>query len=317
MSHSIEHDEFSKYAPRWLREGSMRREDAITLPPVQQLPKLRSDPPPWHAPSPFEGDVRPWRTGEMPEQQIVVTGLSLEPRTGVLERMFWTAAILSVAVSAAGAVGVLLFPHSPRNEIQADNSSQLSTVSSQVAMVSQREKSPIAKSTARLATSDADLAESPPATDGAGVAAAAKPVPQAANAVYAVATTAVAPTEGLPTQQPRLQPQIQSGSSLTPPQARRGLSADEIGRLTYRGEAYLAQGDVAAARVLLVRAAEAQDARAALALGSTYDPNVLKRMGVVGIQADLGQARAWYERAAEFGSDEARRRLSALARPGH
>jgi hypothetical protein len=318
MSHTIERDEFSKYAPRWLREGTTKPGDALTLPPVQRLPKLRSDEPPWHGPSPFEGDVRPWRTGEMPEQAIVTTVPSFatsSARTGVVERLFWTAAILSVAVSAAGAVGVLLFPHTSKNDVQTDNSSAVSAASSQVAMVSQREKSPITKSTARLGTSDADPAELTPATEGARGAAEAKPAAQAANAVYAVATAAVATPEGLISQQTRSQPQVQTGSSPVPLQARgrRGLSADEIGRLTHRGEAYLAQGDVAAARVLLLRAAEARDARAALALGSTYDPNVLKRMGVVGIQPDPDQAHAWYERAAEFGSEEASQRLIALA----
>jgi TPR repeat protein len=93
----------------------------------------------------------------------------------------------------------------------------------------------------------------------------------------------------------------------------RNFSSDEIDRMVSRGEAFLAQGDVSAARVVLVRAAEARDPRAALALGSTYDPTVLQRMGAVGIRPDPEKAHFWYERAAEFGSGEAGKRLTALA----
>jgi TPR repeat protein len=96
-------------------------------------------------------------------------------------------------------------------------------------------------------------------------------------------------------------------------QADRKFSADEIDRMVRQGEAFLKQGDVSAARVVLVRAAEAHDPRAALALGSTYDPTVLQRMGAVGIKPDAEKAHFWYERAAEFGSGEANKRLTALA----
>jgi hypothetical protein len=95
--------------------------------------------------------------------------------------------------------------------------------------------------------------------------------------------------------------------------ADRTFSPDEIDRMVSRGEAFLKQGDVSAARVVLVRAAEARDPRAALALGSTYDPTVLQRMGAVGIRPDPEKAHFWYERAAEFGSGEAGKRLTALA----
>jgi hypothetical protein len=107
--------------------------------------------------------------------------------------------------------------------------------------------------------------------------------------------------------------QGEQSSALRPANNKRILSPDEVGQLIDRGEASFAQGDVAAARLLLERAAEAGDPRAALKLGATYDPTVLRGMNVVGIRPDQEQARAWYERAAEFGSREASQRLSALA----
>jgi hypothetical protein len=93
----------------------------------------------------------------------------------------------------------------------------------------------------------------------------------------------------------------------------RRLAADEVTALLKRGQDLVASGDLAAARLLLQRAAEAGDARAALALAATYDPVVLEQMRTQGITADPSLARAWYERAKQFGSAEATRRLEVLA----
>lgn len=97
------------------------------------------------------------------------------------------------------------------------------------------------------------------------------------------------------------------------PTSARLIDRDELDTLLRRGEEFLANGDIAAARATLKRAAEAQDARAALALASTYDPNVLERLGVMGVKADVAMARTWYEKAREFGSADAPRRLEMLA----
>lgn len=99
-----------------------------------------------------------------------------------------------------------------------------------------------------------------------------------------------------------------------PPAEPAGLEAGEVERLVQRGEEYLAQGDIAAARLVLGRAAGAHDARAAYALAQTFDPEVLRRLHVVGFKPDLGTARDWYEKAAGYGSNEAAGRLNALPR---
>jgi TPR repeat protein len=83
--------------------------------------------------------------------------------------------------------------------------------------------------------------------------------------------------------------------------------------LLRRGEAFLATGDIAAARLVLQRAAEAGDARAALTLAETYDPIMLEKLGIQGLASDIAVARTWYERAKEFGSAEAMQRLGILA----
>jgi TPR repeat protein len=92
------------------------------------------------------------------------------------------------------------------------------------------------------------------------------------------------------------------------------LEPDEVARLVKRGEDSLAQGDIAAARLILGRAAEAHDARAALSLGASFDPAVLRQLHVLGFRPDLARARAWYEMAAQYGSAEASSRLAGLPR---
>jgi len=91
------------------------------------------------------------------------------------------------------------------------------------------------------------------------------------------------------------------------------LDSEEIAILVKRGNDFLAGGDIAAARLLLRRAAEAGSAEGALALGTTFDPIALKRLGAIGAIADLAQARQWYQCAAELGSSAASQQLAGLA----
>jgi hypothetical protein len=93
----------------------------------------------------------------------------------------------------------------------------------------------------------------------------------------------------------------------------RQLGRDEIATLLKRGQDYIAAGDFAAARLVLQFAAEAHDAEAALALAATYDPAVLRERRAYGIAGDVEQARAWYEKAQQYGSRDATRRLGILA----
>jgi len=87
---------------------------------------------------------------------------------------------------------------------------------------------------------------------------------------------------------------------------------DELEMLLKRGKEFLADGDLASARLLLRRAAEGGSAEAALVLGTTFDPLVIQRLGVLGAHPDIGEARHWYQRAAELGSNTASQRLARL-----
>jgi hypothetical protein len=92
----------------------------------------------------------------------------------------------------------------------------------------------------------------------------------------------------------------------------RRIDADELANLMTRAKALLASGDISAARLLLERAAEGEDAAAALMLAETYDPAVLGSQDIRNITPDPAVARNWYQRAAQLGSTDAQRRLSQL-----
>jgi TPR repeat protein len=76
-----------------------------------------------------------------------------------------------------------------------------------------------------------------------------------------------------------------------------------------RARSLLAAGDIPSARLLLERAADAQEPNAAFMLAQTYDPVALGTQDARRIVPDPAAARAWYERAAQLGSIEAQRRL--------
>jgi hypothetical protein len=101
-----------------------------------------------------------------------------------------------------------------------------------------------------------------------------------------------------------------------PQNTARQLPPDEIAALLKRGEELASSGDFAAARLLFQRAAEAHDARAALALAATFDPIVIKQIGANPALQDVASARTWYQRASEWGSAQASRKLEALASAG-
>lgn len=125
-------------------------------------------------------------------------------------------------------------------------------------------------------------------------------VPLAAPAAPVVAAAPVAAAPAPVPAAPRSEPM-------------RNLDPGEVAALIRRGQDLLTGGDVQSARLLLQRAAEARDARAALLYGKTYDPAVLRQSGASDALADVVQARLWYQKAREWGEPEAQRQLDALA----
>ena len=88
------------------------------------------------------------------------------------------------------------------------------------------------------------------------------------------------------------------------------LDAETLAALMTRAKSLLTLGDIAAARLLLERAANARDATAAFLLAQTYDPAVLGVRDTRSITPDPVMARDWYRKAASFGSAPAQQRLT-------
>jgi hypothetical protein len=118
--------------------------------------------------------------------------------------------------------------------------------------------------------------------------------------------------EWVPKKEVRRSAATPNPASKSEPAVTAPLDPEEVATLIKRADDFLAIGDMAAARLVLRRAARAGNAKAALALGMTYDPVVLEEQGVLGLAPDVAQARAWYERAVQLGSAEAKRRLEWL-----
>jgi len=91
------------------------------------------------------------------------------------------------------------------------------------------------------------------------------------------------------------------------------MPIDEARRLFAEGLIAFAKGDIATARAFFKRAAEAGDPRALVALGDTYDPTTLNRLGAIGIKGDESAARGYYARAQAAGVSGARERIASLA----
>jgi hypothetical protein len=122
------------------------------------------------------------------------------------------------------------------------------------------------------------------------------------------------PPPAAPAANPVLPPAAPAANPVAPPAAptARRLDPDELEVLLKRARNLLAIGDVASARLLLERAADAQDVNAALMLARTYDPEVLGTSDARSITPDPEQARIWYRRAADLGSEHAQQRLAQM-----
>jgi hypothetical protein len=89
----------------------------------------------------------------------------------------------------------------------------------------------------------------------------------------------------------------------------------EIANLVERGSMLVGSGDLSGAREIYARAVEAGDARAAIYLGTTYDPSFLKqaRLSKV-VRGDREAAAYWYRRARDLGASDAEALLKTVRR---
>lgn len=133
--------------------------------------------------------------------------------------------------------------------------------------------------------------------------------PQTATVIAAEQTTVAAPVE---TDSTGTRPG-ETPNSQGPSAPLRRMDREEIADLLRRGGEFVAAGNLGPARLALRRAAQAGDPQAAFVLATTYDPILLETRRVIGVVPDIAMARAWYEKAKEFGSTDASLRLELLA----
>jgi hypothetical protein len=157
---------------------------------------------------------------------------------------------------------------------------------------------------------DGELA--PPATPAVLGSSAQHPLQTRVGPRISMAGPESAPAQqGMLTPEPMAVPGASLESTVVP--ASKTASLQDLKLLFDRGKQFFEAGDLVSARILFLRAANAGDATAVMAMGATYDPVVLTDRGVRGVPADLDKARSWYERAKEMGSPEGPRRLEMLA----
>ena len=129
----------------------------------------------------------------------------------------------------------------------------------------------------------------------------------------AAATMTQPPPAQVPVPAPAVVTREPTPQQTVPDFVTRHLDADELASMLRRADDLIMSGDLSSARLLLRRVAEAGDARAAFTLAGTFDPSVLKALGLQDGAPDIALARLWYERAARLGSADAPRRLQQLA----
>jgi hypothetical protein len=216
--------------------------------------------------------------------------------------------LASVLVAAAVAILFALFSSDDMRNIAVDAKASFSavlpgpSVAAQPAQVQLTAKDVQLKDPARLSAPANIAAGAPPPNVQVpavrNTAVAMAPSRDDVNTAYQGAMLGRAPVAAAPT--------------ATPAPTVRRLDPDELATLMTRAKGLLAAGDIPPARLLLERAADAQEPTAAFLLAQTYDPAVLGTKDARNIIPDLDLARTWYQRAVQLGSAEAQRRLSQM-----
>ncbi|MDI3563070.1 hypothetical protein [Bradyrhizobium sp. Arg816] len=219
----------------------------------------------------------------------------IEVRSRIVPRV-----LAAVLTASTVAVLVTLFQSDFRGLLAANAGSWMSIASEQAmasasvpAVPQTPQRDPDRVTNTRLASADTQ-----------GLPAPSTPSREAIATAYQTALQAQAPA-----------PAPVAAPPAPPPPAKtlaKTLDADTLAGLMTRAKSLLRIGDIVAARLLLERSANAQDAEAAFLLAQTYDPAVLGTSDARSIAGDATVARDWYQKAAALGSAEARQRLAQL-----
>lgn len=287
-----------RYAPRWVRERSSTAARSVP-PPMRSVQRARPD---------FSGDLA---MVELQRQLMLDPDAIPEPVVDDVRALkpivFRFCGVMGLAALIAW--GIVSFPSVKKagEILSADVKTPAITDESVNLVLPQMAKAAPLPNLGR--------ADAPPQASGPNEVAEVTmndPTPPPASDPSRTSIGAVAAVTPLPEAMP-LQAAPKTATA-TPAEAAAPHSDDtEITAMIKRGKDLLMSGDIASARLLLRRAADAGNAEAALALGATFDPLIIRRLGAVGMRPDIEQARQWYQRAADLGSASAMGQLAKLA----
>jgi hypothetical protein len=243
----------------------------------------------------FYGPHRPVKPeAELPPEDQIPLFLSGQDEVEVPRRIVTPRRILkAAALAAVGAaiVFVILSRENPRDLFSS------------------------AKASLPAPASQSSAAPSPPAVQLAGdtkTSSANAMVPPSRDEMAAALRAAHESVASRPSQSEIRQPPAQAAAAPAAPAPPRRMDAGELAALLSRAKGLIAIGDIAPARLLLERAADSQEAGAALLLAQTYDPAVLGTQDLRSITPDPAMARTWYQTAARLGSLDAQQRLAQM-----
>jgi hypothetical protein len=310
---SYEPGDSSPYAPRWVRSAPPPRRAPVRSPLVPDAEMdeehmLHQDEAvgPEHAPPLAEGaEEESFVIGDFRVPRSLDPGIVPDPwaERGVRLRRYRVLGMLGRLALAGSAAAIVALLVVGKLSVPGSSGATEQTDATRYSAPASKPQDPpiVAQSEASDPPTQVALADPATPMSAARPSVAAAP-PAALQPPPVAATIAATP----PAPAPAAEPAASAPAS--------ELSADELAALLKRGQRLAASGDIAAARLTLRPAAEAGNAQAALALGATYDPVVLHSLGIFGVTPDKAMARGWYEKAKEFGSAEAPRRLEMLAK---
>jgi TPR repeat protein len=105
---------------------------------------------------------------------------------------------------------------------------------------------------------------------------------------------------------------IDSPTVSPPPAAAISLEAPLVSSYLMNGNLLFERGDIASARLFFQEAANAGSVQAMVAVGKTYDPNILSQLGIRGFSPDPVKAAEWYVKANQAGDSESAERKFSL-----
>jgi hypothetical protein len=235
--------------------------------------------------------------GEPDPSEYIVPVIKKRRRASISSKI-----LAVVYAAAAAAILVALFSSNAAQNTLVNVKASMAAVFPAPSIAAQSDPSYLTTRNAREAAARPSATEDQtPGARSVATAAVAAPAREEIRFAYQKALQDRAPAAAPVAEPPAPQPSIHH------------LDPDAIASLLKRADALIASGDVAAARLVLRRAADAGAARAAMTLAETYDPAFLEKLGVHGFVPDLAMARSWYEKARLFGSAEAPQRLEMLA----